>query len=127
MRQLAERGYRLGLRFDPLLYTKDYQRQYRELFEAIFSQLEVRSLHSVSFGPFRMPRDYFQRMHKLYPEEKLFAGLDEESRMVLVSGGDRESHARVVRGGAEALRAPIAPVPLSPVGTRDHGLHRCRS
>ncbi len=82
MRQLAERGYRLGLRFDPLLYTKHYRQHYRGLFEAIFSQLDVRSLHSVSFGPFRMPRDYFQRMQKLYPEEKLFAGLDEETRMV---------------------------------------------
>ena len=82
MLQLAERGYRLGLRFDPLLYSKNYQKHYRELFEVMFSRLDVRSLHSVSFGPFRMPRDYFQRMRKLYPEEKLFAGLDEESRMV---------------------------------------------
>jgi spore photoproduct lyase len=82
MQQLAERGYRLGLRFDPLLYSKNYQEHYRELFEVIFSRLDARTLHSVSFGPFRMPRDYFQRMRKLYPEEKLFAGLDEESRMV---------------------------------------------
>lgn len=82
MRELARRGYQLGLRFDPLVYVKDYRRHYRELFERIFTVLDAGALHSVSFGPFRTPRDYFQRMRNLYPEEKLFAGLLEESSMV---------------------------------------------
>lgn len=82
MQKLAARGYRLGLRFDPLLYTKDYRGQYRDLFEGICAKLDTHSLHSVSFGPFRVPRDYFLRMSKLYPEEKLFAGIDPTSPMV---------------------------------------------
>ncbi len=82
MQKLTERGYRLGLRFDPLLYTTGYREQYQELFEAIFPRLEIASLHSVSFGPFRVPRDYFQRMAKLYPEERLFAGIEPSGPMV---------------------------------------------
>jgi len=82
MRHLASHGYRLGLRFDPLLYAADYQRHYRELFESVFSILDGSKLHSVSFGPFRTPRDYFRRMRRLYPEERLFAGLIEEDSMV---------------------------------------------
>jgi spore photoproduct lyase len=82
MQEIAARGYRLGLRFDPLLYTQGYRDQYRELFEAIVPKLDAASLHSVSFGPFRVPRDYFQRMAKLYPKEKLFAGIDPASPMV---------------------------------------------
>ena len=82
MRALAERGFRIGLRFDPLLYTRDYRRHYRELFETIFDRIDGPSLHSVSFGPFRVPRDYFTRMHRLYPEEKLFAAVDDGGTMV---------------------------------------------
>ena len=82
MASLAEKGYRLGLRFDPLLYTKSYRKSYRELFASIFPKLDAASLHSVSFGPFRVPRDYFRRMAKLYPEEKLFAAVDGSSPMV---------------------------------------------
>ncbi len=82
MKRLADAGYRLGLRFDPLLYAKDYRDHYRGLFESVFSEIDVSRLHSVSYGPFRTPRDYFQRMRKLYPEEKLFAGLPQEGSMV---------------------------------------------
>ena len=44
--------------------------------------VDADTLHSVSFGPFRMPRAYFQRMRKLYPEEKLFSGPLVESEVV---------------------------------------------
>ena len=81
MAELGQRGYRLGLRFDPLLYTKDYRQHYRELFETVFRRLDAVTLHSVSYGPFRMPRDFFRRMQKLYPEEKLFAAIDDASPM----------------------------------------------
>ncbi|MFZ2170977.1 MAG: DNA photolyase, partial [Methylococcaceae bacterium] len=32
-----------------------------------------KQLHSVSLGAFRLPEKFFKKMHKLYPEEKLFA------------------------------------------------------
>ena len=82
IRQLLELGFRIGLRFDPLLYTKDYRKNYLELFQSIFSRLDGSKIHSVSFGPFRAPLSYFRKMRKLYPEEKLFAGLMEEKATV---------------------------------------------
>ena len=80
--RLLELGFRIGLRFDPLLYTKDYRKNYLELFRSIFSRLDGSKIHSVSFGPFRAPLSYFRKMRKLYPEEKLFAGLMEEKATV---------------------------------------------
>ena len=74
MRTLADHGYRLGLRFDPLLYAPAFRDSYRELFATIFETVDPGSLHSVSYGPFRTPRPFFDRMQKLYPEEELFAG-----------------------------------------------------
>jgi spore photoproduct lyase len=74
LKALQERGWLIGLRFDPLLYQTDYQQQYKALFERVFDILDVNQLHSVSFGVFRLPEAYFKKMHKLYPDEKLFAG-----------------------------------------------------
>ena len=46
--KLQQQGWPVGLRFDPLIY-------------------------SVSLEVFRLPEQYFKKIHKLYPEERLFA------------------------------------------------------
>lgn len=79
MERLQERGWRLGLRFDPLIYHEAYRAQYRRLYERVFGAIRVESLHSVSLGPFRLSRDSFRTMLRLYPDDPLLAGLlDEE-------------------------------------------------
>jgi len=74
MFRLQQQGWLLGLRFDPIIYQVGYQQQYRQLFEAIFSKIDVQRLHSVSLGVFRLPENYFRKIHRLYPREKLFSG-----------------------------------------------------
>ena len=44
------------------------------IFEDIFSTIPVEKIHSVSIGAFRMPVNFFKKIEKLYPEEKLFTG-----------------------------------------------------
>ena len=73
MHSLQHRGWQVGLRFDPLIYHQDYEQSYSRLFEQVFAQLDGKLLHSVSLGVLRMPQDFFHRMYKLYPREKLFA------------------------------------------------------
>jgi spore photoproduct lyase len=81
--KLAERGWRIGLRFDPLLHAPGYETLYRELFERVFASIPLDSIHSVGFGAFRLPRDYFTRMARLYPEVRLLAlPLEERKGMV---------------------------------------------
>ena len=83
MEALQERGWKLGLRFDPMILTEDFHRQYRHLFAEVFERLRADRLHSVSVGPFRLPRTYFDAMTRLYPEEPLFAGpVEARGRMV---------------------------------------------
>ncbi len=73
MRALQCRGWKVGLRFDPLIYHRGYEDSYSRLFEQVFAQLDSGLVHSVSLGVLRMPQDFFRRMHRLYPREKLFA------------------------------------------------------
>ncbi len=72
MNKLAAAGWRLGLRFDPVVYHQHYQQEFAELLERIFQRISAESLHSVSLGSFRLPKQNFKTMHELYPEEKIF-------------------------------------------------------
>ncbi|MCK9609062.1 MAG: DNA photolyase [Methylomonas sp.] len=81
--KLQKQGWRIGLRFDPLIYQHNYQDQYRHLFRQVFSAIDADALHSASLGVFRLPEHFFKKMHKLYPEERLFASpLQSSSGMV---------------------------------------------
>ncbi len=73
MVKLQEQGWQLGLRFDPLIYQQHYQHDYRQLFDQVFSRIDVDNIHSVSLGVFRLPEKYYKKIYKLYPEERLFA------------------------------------------------------
>ena len=71
--KLQQLGWPIGLRFDPLIYQADYKQQYQQLFAQVFATIKPETLHSVSLGVFRLPEHFFKKIHKLYPDEKLFA------------------------------------------------------
>ena len=64
-------GWQIGLRFDPLIYTETFIDEYNELFNDIFSKIDLELVHSVSLGGFRLPKSYFRKIEKLYPDEIL--------------------------------------------------------
>jgi len=94
MISLATSGWNVGLRFDPLIHDEDYRQHYRALFDAVFRDLPSESLHSVSVGPFRLPRDYFRTIQKLYPDEMLFAGHFAERNGLVSYPFEREQELR---------------------------------
>ena len=46
----------------------------QELLENIYNTIPSYSIHSVSFGPLRFPKEMFKDIFKLYPETPLFSG-----------------------------------------------------
>jgi len=80
IKKLQKKGWQIGLRFDPLIYHNDYEKNYLALFETVFSQVEVSGVHSVSAGSFRMPETFFRNMVKLYPKEKMFSSVANENK-----------------------------------------------
>ncbi len=73
MRRLLDAGWPVGLRFDPVVYHRDYQRAFTELLQQVFASIDAARLHSVSLGSFRLTRDHYRSVTRLSPEEPLFA------------------------------------------------------
>lgn len=89
-RSLQEAGWSVGLRFEPLIYSTDFQRIYQRFFEKVFKEVDGQNLHSVSLGAFRLPRGVFQNMSRLYPEEKLFTRALTEKEKIISYSKERE-------------------------------------
>ncbi|MDH3219140.1 MAG: radical SAM protein [Gammaproteobacteria bacterium] len=73
MRRLSDAGWPVGLRFDPVVYHENYELGFSELLDQVFAEIDADGLHSVSLGAFRLTRDHFHRVSRLYPDEPLFA------------------------------------------------------
>ncbi|RME03608.1 MAG: DNA photolyase [Planctomycetota bacterium] len=71
-RVLWERGWKIGLRFDPLIFHRNFEQNYQGLFEEVKRALP--SVHSISFGPLRFPKGMYDRIFRLYPEEPFLVG-----------------------------------------------------
>ena len=62
MTALAAKGWKIGLRFDPLIHGKNWKKSYQELFETVFVSVPLKSIHSVSFGSLRFPKQMFKNI-----------------------------------------------------------------
>jgi len=67
MCDLQQRGWRVGVRFEPLIWCDDFENQYSEMFDRVLQSLDVTKIDSVSIGSFRMPDAFFKRSRELYP------------------------------------------------------------
>jgi len=73
MKQLQEHGWRVGLRFDPVLYLDGFEAEYGEMFKRVFAELDPDRIHSVSLGSFRLPGAFCQdRILSCIPVKKYF-------------------------------------------------------
>ena len=70
--ELALKGWKIGLRFDPLIHGENWKKLYKDLLENIYKNIPLDCLHSVSFGTLRFPKRMFKDIFKLYPDEPLF-------------------------------------------------------
>lgn len=83
LQRLQQQGWRIGLRFDPIIWHQDYQQSYTNLFQQVFDCLDNQRLDSVTLGGFRLPKGFYKTMRRLYPEHWLFsAGLSESAGMI---------------------------------------------
>jgi spore photoproduct lyase len=87
---LAQQGWPIGIRLDPLIYTEDFKEQYQRLIELIFQHISAKQLHSVSLGPMRFPHKMYHKLVKLYPQDSLLAHPFEKRQGQMTYGEERE-------------------------------------
>lgn len=84
--KLQRKGYKVGLRFDPVIYHSNFKENYQALFDKTFESLDHSLIHSVTLGTFRLPRGIFKQMKKNAPQDQLLATCtDSGSSMVSYS------------------------------------------
>ncbi len=70
---LTQQGWNVGLRLDPLIPWPGFPELYQEMIREVFDRVESERIHSVTLGPMRFPKAMYERIVRLYPEERLFA------------------------------------------------------
>lgn len=84
LKRLQDHGWRIGLRFDPIVWHADYLQDYEQAIPQVFDSLKPDAIDSVTLGGFRLPKGFYKTMHGLHPEHWLFnAGLTEEEGMIV--------------------------------------------
>jgi len=84
LQRLQQHGWRIGLRFDPIIWHADYLEDYSQAISQVFEALVPEQIDSVTIGGFRLPKGFYKTMQRLYPEHWLFnAGLSEADGLVV--------------------------------------------
>ena len=83
MQKLQKKGWKIGLRFDPVIHIENFEFHYSELFQTVFSSLPKEAIHSVTLGAFRLPKTTYARMQKLRPEDKLLSLCSESENSLM--------------------------------------------
>lgn len=97
MQRLAQHGWPVGMRIDPLLAVADFRDRYAALVEQVFAAVLPQAIHSVSLGPMRFPRSMFDAIVRLYPDEPMLAGalVERDGMVSYPESVERESIAAV--------------------------------
>lgn len=66
-----ERGFPVRLCFDPMIYIKDWEKEYDAMFDAVSSEICMEKLLDVSVGTFRISQDYLKKMRKNEPHSSI--------------------------------------------------------
>ena len=84
IKQLQNAGWRVGLRFDPVVWHDNFEQCYARFFDTVFQTINAEQIDSVTLGGVRLPKDFHKIISKLYPEHWLFkAGMSlNEDNMV---------------------------------------------
>ncbi len=79
IKKAVDKGWKVRLCFDPMVFTKDWKRQYGTCVRKVFEEISAESIYDVSLGVFRISKDYLKRIQKERPRSLVFAYPFEEA------------------------------------------------
>lgn len=73
-RRCADAGYPVGFHFDPLIYYRGWEDDYRTVVELLFEYIDPTKVIWVSLGGLRYPPMLKQVVRERFPDSRIFAG-----------------------------------------------------
>lgn len=80
IKKLQDAGYRVGLRFDPMMMIDGCLNIYENFFDQVLQELDSKNLHSITIGSFRLPKPVYQNYAKIAAKDFRLALLDENEK-----------------------------------------------
>ena len=71
MKRLEQRGFRLALHLDPIIYDEKFETLYREMTKTVFESIAEESIDYVSVGALRFSKDVYRAVQKHYTRSDL--------------------------------------------------------
>ncbi|MDU1910929.1 SPL family radical SAM protein [Fusobacterium sp.] len=62
--EMLEKGWKVRICFDPVIYMKNFDEEYGELVKKTFNKLSPNKILDVNIGTFRISKEYLKRMRK---------------------------------------------------------------
>ncbi len=87
IKMLSKLGWKIGLRFDPVIIYDGWKEDYIELFSKVFENIDIKNLHSITFGKLRFPETIYKKLIKENISESLFFNLEKKKNMYENSNG----------------------------------------
>ena len=62
IKELQNKGWKVRICIDPLIYTDDFEKNYSEMIEYLFGEIDKNKVIDVSIGVFRTSKEYLKKM-----------------------------------------------------------------
>lgn len=69
IKKALEKGWKVRLNFDPLIFIENWKEIYLKFLNQLFEEIDPSKISDISVGVFRIPKDYFKRMKKVFVNE----------------------------------------------------------
>jgi spore photoproduct lyase len=73
IRELTEKGFPIGIHFDPIIYDDIFLETYEELCDQLLQAISPDKIRYLSLGVVRFTKEVFQKVQKNYPDSDLLA------------------------------------------------------
>lgn len=71
IQKLQEHGWRIGLRFDPVIECRGGDLLYCNFFREVNSSIQMEMVHSITLGKYRLPHSFQKKMFQMHPTDPL--------------------------------------------------------
>ena len=62
IKQLQEKGWKVRICIDPLIYSDNFEKNYSQMIEYLFNEIDKEKVIDVSIGVFRISKEYLKKM-----------------------------------------------------------------